>query len=171
MRAARRHARFIRRLEVECSANKENTRGISSNFSLGGLFIRTSRPFAPGTLLDLCIHLPNGRASKAKGLVKTAQKTALASLKNGMGIELIEKDLNYVTFIRSFGPDSPADTGEEAFSGEQDAPEKRAEAAGPGSAESFIIPCPHCGVKNRVKISKSSAGMKCGKCGSPLRAH
>ena len=87
-----------------------------------------------------------------------------------MGIELIAKDLNYVTFIKSFGPDSGADTGEEASSGKQEAPEERAETAGPGSAESIIIPCAHCGVKNRVKISKSSPGMKCGKCGSPLRA-
>jgi uncharacterized protein (TIGR02266 family) len=169
LRTERKHARFIRRLEVECSANNENTRGISSNFSLGGLFIRTNRPFTPGTLLDLHIHLPDGRASKAKGVVKTAQKTALASLKNGMGIELIEKDLNYVTFIRSFGPDSRVDTGEEALSGKQEAPEEHTETAGRENAESFIIPCAHCGVKNRVKLSRSSPGMRCGKCGSPLR--
>jgi hypothetical protein len=168
LRDPRKHARFIKRLEVECSANQEYSRGISSNFSLGGLFIRTNRPFTCGTLVDLNIHLPDGESAKAKGVVKTAQKTALASLKNGMGIELVEKDLNYVTFIKSLGPDALVENGAAAFTEKQAAAEGTA-TPGPGSAEFIIIPCSHCGVKNRVRISKSSPGMKCGKCGNPLR--
>jgi ribosomal protein S27E len=169
LRNLRRHERFIRRLEVECSARDENTRGISSNFSLGGLFIRTNRPFSPGTLVDLNIHLPDGGAAKATGRVKTAQKTALASLKNGMGIEIIEKDLNYVTFIKSLGADSRVETGEAASTRKRETPGDSTVTPDSGSAEFFIIPCPHCGVRNKVRTSRSSPGMKCGKCGNPLR--
>lgn len=168
MRGTRRHTRFIKRLEVECSANGESSRGISSNFSLVGLFMRTNRPFAPGSLVDLLIHLPDGTMAKAKGLVKMAQKTPLASLKNGMGIELIEKDSNYVTFIRSLLQDSPDDAGKKPIVEKEGTRAKSPPMPESVSADYFIVPCSHCGVKNKVRKSRGSPGVKCGKCGAPL---
>ncbi len=32
----------------------------------------------------------------------------------------------------------------------------------------LIVPCPSCGVKNRIPQSKINLGPKCGKCGSPI---
>lgn len=104
----RKQKRFIRRCEVEFTADNLTLRGISSDFSLTGLFIRTSHPFAPGTLVDIVIHLPGGLISRVKGTAVRALKTStgmvmgtpVKSLKNGMGIDLTEKDANYLHHIR-----------------------------------------------------------------------
>lgn len=168
MRSTRKHERFIKRLEVECSASDQSSRGISSNFSLGGLFMRSNRPFAPGTLVDLLIHLPDGTVSKAKGVVKMAQKTPLASMKNGMGIEITENDSNYVAFIRSLYPDSHDDSGENTLTEKDGAHAESGPISGSADSDFFIVACSHCGVKNRVRKARGSPGMKCGKCGGAL---
>lgn len=97
----RRHRRYIKRCEIEFSTNGTAYRGISSNFSLSGLFIKTSKPFAEDTLVDLIIHLPNGLISELKGIVRRAFRNPVNIQKNGMGIELTEKDSNYDDFINS----------------------------------------------------------------------
>ena len=103
----RKQKRFIRRCEVEFTADNLTLRGISSDFSLTGLFIRTNHPFAPGTLFDIIIHLPDGLISRVKGTAVRAAKTPtgrvmgtpVKSVKNGMGIELTEIDANYIHHI------------------------------------------------------------------------
>jgi hypothetical protein len=105
----RQHKRFIKRCEVEFIANDITHRGISSNFSLNGFFIRTNYPPAPDTILHIVIHLPDGSTSKVTGKVIRASKTLtgrvmgtpVKTLKNGMGVEIIEKDTNYLHFIKS----------------------------------------------------------------------
>jgi len=105
----RRHKRFRKRFETELRADATTHRKICSNLSLNGLFISTNRPFPPDTILDIVIHLPNGSTSKLKGRVIRKLKTPagkvigthLKSLKNGMGVEIIENDANYLEFIRS----------------------------------------------------------------------
>ena len=105
----RQQKRFVRRCEVEFTADKLTIRGISSDFSLEGLFIRTNHPLPAGTILDMLIHLPGGEISKVKGKAVRAAKTPIGkvmgtpikSLKNGMGIEIIEKDDHYLHLIRS----------------------------------------------------------------------
>jgi ribosomal protein S27E len=130
--------------------------------------MRTNRPFSPGSLVDLLIHLPDGTIAKAKGLVKMAQKTPLASLKNGMGIELIEKDTNYVTFIQSLLQDSPDDAGKTTIVEKEGTRAKSPPMPESVSADFFIVPCSLCGVKNKVRRSRGSSGVKCGKCGATL---
>lgn len=84
-------------------------RGISSDFSLFGLFIRTNFPMRRDTVLDLTIHLPDGTISKLKVKVIRAWRTAIGKVigtpvraaKNGMGVEILRKDANYLHFIRS----------------------------------------------------------------------
>jgi hypothetical protein len=94
---------------VEFTSDGLTLRGISSDFSLKGLFIRTNHPYVPGTIFDIVIHIPDGSVSKIKGKAVRALKTPTGlvlgtptkSLKNGMGIEIIEKDANYLHLIRS----------------------------------------------------------------------
>ena len=96
----RQDKRYTSRCEIEFSMNGTTYRGISSNLSLNGLFIRTRKPFTPDTAIDLIAHLPNGLTSKLKGITRRAIKNPLDN-QNGMGIELIEKDSNYFDYINS----------------------------------------------------------------------
>ncbi|MDA8084901.1 MAG: PilZ domain-containing protein [Nitrospiraceae bacterium] len=162
----RRHSRFVRRLETEFSAAGQSYRAISSDFSCSGLFIRTNHAFPPGTILDISVHLPDGETSVLQGRVRRALKTTVVSLKNGMGVELIEKDAFYNKFML-------------IFTGECEEPEPKlrpiepqpepAKAVEP-PPDSMIIACAACGVKNKVRVERLPQGPKCGKCGAPLPA-
>ena len=82
---------------------------ISRDFALNGLFIVTDSPRAPGTLLEIKIHLPNGSISRLVGKVMRFFRTfrgndmgmPVQEAEDGMGVEIIEKDMNYLHFIRS----------------------------------------------------------------------
>jgi hypothetical protein len=93
--------------------------------------------------------MPDGKTSSLKGHVRRTVKTPLSS-KNGMGVELIEKDAAYINFLKSFTEETETDT-------EKITP-----------PEFQIISCPNCGVKNKVSSEKLSLGPKCGRCGTPL---
>lgn len=149
---------------MEFSANDQICRGISSNFSLGGIFIRTNYPFAPGTTVHLIIHLPDGKDSRVKGVVKTAVKTPLAALKNGMGLEITEKDSNYVDFVqKELESDKERSEGP---TGKGSAPVR---TSGMTDPQYMIVTCAQCGVKNRVRRSRISLGVQCGKCSAILK--
>ena len=162
----RKHDRFVRRLETEFSGEGKNYRGISSDLSRSGLFIRTNHAFAPGTIIDILIHLPDGTSSKLKGTVRRALKTSVVSLKNGMGIELIEKDGFYAKFLDTFPSDEEGTAQQTA--GETQRPETIREVPKPAPAEYKIVVCSHCNVRNRVSSSRGAFGSKCGRCGHPL---
>jgi uncharacterized protein (TIGR02266 family) len=104
MRQQRKHKRIVKRLETEFSAGGSDFRGISSDLSEGGLFVRTSKPFAPDTLVDLTIHLPGNMVTRLKGRVRWAIKIGQMSAKNGMGIEIIESDQNFVNLLNTLLP-------------------------------------------------------------------
>ena len=97
----RRWNRFTKRLETKFSSGGISYTGISSNLSQGGLFIRTQRGFVPGTAIDIELVMPDGSISLLKGLVKNVSKTPMPTLRNGMGVELIEKDSTYINFLNS----------------------------------------------------------------------
>jgi hypothetical protein len=101
-RSKRGHQRCIKRLEVKFSSDNKFFTGISSDLSENGLFIRTQKGFAPGTAIDIKIFLPDGKTSVIKGIVKRTIKSSISALKNGMGIEIIEKDKSYINFLNSF---------------------------------------------------------------------
>jgi len=102
--------RFSDRLKISFDVNGIVYRGLSSNFSLDGLFIRTNHSFPPDNMLDIIIYLPNDLTSHLKGkVVRTSNETLRAVSGNargyaekGIGIEIIEKDSLYLHFIRSF---------------------------------------------------------------------
>ncbi len=152
----RRHKRYTKRIETEFSSGDMLFRGISSDLSEKGLFIRTQHGFVPGTTVNIKLRLPDGATSQLKGVVKRTVKTHLHLVKNGMGIEITESDSAYVRFVREeligipFNATNPSDVVEE-------------------QAEAFVIRvCPACGIKNRVKVAALSMKPRCGKCGSSL---
>lgn len=149
-RGYQRHPRFTKRLEVRFTSGGLSFTGILSNLSESGLFIRTNRGFAPGTVIDIELVMPDGKKSFLKGSVIRTIKTPLASLKNGMGVELIEKDETYINFLKSFVEEKETDT------------------VNITPTEFQIISCPNCGVKNKVSKEKLPLGPKCGRCGTPL---
>ncbi|MDA8104638.1 MAG: PilZ domain-containing protein [Nitrospiraceae bacterium] len=161
----RRHQRFVRRLETEFSAEGKNYRAISSDLSCSGLFIRTNHAFTPGTILDIVIHLPDGTSAMLKGRVCRALKTPVVSLKNGMGIELIERDAHYSRFMRTFTGECEEETAPRA---KPETPETIREMPKPAQDEFLIVVCGQCNVKNRVNKSRIASGPLCGKCGRPL---
>lgn len=164
----RRHERFIRRLETEFTAENKNYRGISGNLSINGLFLRTNHAFAPGTILDITMHLPDGKTAHLKGKVMRALKTPIVSLKNGMGIELIENDSHYINFMKSFSPDEQEEIAADEIKPDTEPYTKMEKTTESASPDFLIISCPECSVKNKVHQSKISLYPKCGKCGSLL---
>lgn len=97
----RRHPRFIKRLTASFFVDHERFRGISSDLSERGLFIRTSRGLAVNTPIDIELLLPNNRVSFLKGIVRRTVRTPISSIKNGMGIEITEKDEIFTDFVKS----------------------------------------------------------------------
>ncbi len=162
-RGYKRNPRFTKRLEISFSSGVHSFRGILSNISENGLFIRTNRGFAPGTMVDLELVLPDQKISHLKGIVRRTIKTPLTTMKNGMGIELIERDRNYIDFFNEF----IKETGFEDDYSENEEKNYVEEKQNP-PPEFLIISCPNCGVKNKVSYQKISLSPKCGKCGALL---
>lgn len=90
-----REKRLYRRFEVECevefTANGTVYTGIIQDISLNGLSIRTEHQFTPNTILDIVIELPGNKTSTLKG-------KAIRTIKNGVGVEIIEKDSDYLHY-------------------------------------------------------------------------
>lgn len=103
MRPVRKHKRIIKRLEIEFSSRGSSFRSISSDISRDGLFVRTSRPFAVDTEVEMILHLPDNAVSRLAGRVRWAVKKASASAKGGMGIEITERDRLFDDYLDSLG--------------------------------------------------------------------
>jgi hypothetical protein len=104
----RQRKRLQKSCEVDFCANTETYRGVSDNFSIDGLFIRTDDLLAPQSVVSMIVHLPDGSTSKLKGRVRRVHKVSYdiakssgQTFKCGMGIEIIEKDSNYIAFFLS----------------------------------------------------------------------
>lgn len=111
MAEKRKLKRGVRRCETEFTSDGVSNRGIASNFTADGLFLRTSRPVPPESTIDLKVYLPDGKVARLRGKVRWAAKppkgrvfqaaARSASAKNGMGIEIQEKDGDYDLFVKS----------------------------------------------------------------------
>lgn len=144
--------RFIRRLEIEFSGAGIEGRGITSDLSKRGVFIRTQKVIPIGTILDMKIRLPDGRSSSLKGIVRRAVKIPFftSEVKNGIGVEIIENDAIFNELLDELDIEKR----------DKDIDEKRST----GSEDFIITTCPSCGVKNKVPISKFSMTPRCGRC-------
>ena len=77
--------------------------------SLDGLFIKTRKPLALEKIIEMMVHLPDGSTSKLTGIVTRATREPYSLIleragipsKDGMGIQLIVKDANYLNFVTS----------------------------------------------------------------------
>ncbi len=150
-REAKRH---VRRLEAEFESAGFSGRGVTSDISKKGVFIRTHKALAPGTPVTVRIHLNDGRVSVIKGIVKRSIKIPMyaSDIKNGMGIEIIERDDLFDELIKTFE--------QEQLTNKDDRQDEQ--------RDFIIITCPSCGVKNKVPASKISLGPRCGKCRASL---
>ncbi len=165
-REYKRDKRVTKRLEVTFCSGGQCLRGILSNVSVSGLFIRTSRGFAPGTTLDIELMLPDNTVSVLKGIVRRTIKNPVTTMKNGMGVELTHWDAKYHNFIKAFLDGVGPETEQEI----EISPKPEAEPEKPPVPEFQIVGCPNCGAKNKVLNNKLSLGPKCGKCGTLLPA-
>jgi hypothetical protein len=102
----RKHKRIQRSCKVEFCSNShgEAYRGVSENFSVDGLFIRSDNLLPLKTAVSITVYLPDGATSKLEGSVRrvyTMSYDAAASEQAGMGIEIMKRDSNYMKFFLS----------------------------------------------------------------------
>ena len=105
----RRQKRFAKRCTAEFTSDGQSCLGLCRNLSLDGLFIKTKKPRTLEKIIELIVHLPDGSTSKLTGKVKRATREPHSLIleragipsKDGMAIQLIEKDANYLNFVES----------------------------------------------------------------------
>jgi hypothetical protein len=95
----RKHERFNKSLVAQVVANDVRLFVITSDLSKSGLFIRSKRCFAPDTVVDIEIATSDNMVSFLKGIVRRTADT-FGSMNNGMGVEIIEKDVAYSHFLK-----------------------------------------------------------------------
>jgi hypothetical protein len=154
----RQNKRFMKRCDIEFVSDGTVYKGISGDFALNGLFIRTRYPKAPGTILDIIIHLPDGSTSKLRGRVMRFRiGTPMQTANNGMGIEITESDARYLDLIRSLlaasGKDWPCRTGIMKQEYKEATPVPRASKCGAGQGDIYgepQSPSRQAGEKNKT---------------------
>jgi hypothetical protein len=96
----RKQPRFVKRLETRIISDNISFWSISSDLSECGLFIKTNRDFNIETPLEIELSLPGNVVSLLKGVVRRTLDPPV-STENGMGVEIIEKDINYIHYLKS----------------------------------------------------------------------
>ena len=109
----RNHPRFIKMLETRISIDQTSFWSISGDLSESGLFIRTNRGYNVGTPIDIELSLPGNRVSFLKGIVRRTIRTPIPTMRNGMGIEIIEKDEIFRDFVKSISQERKENVVEE----------------------------------------------------------
>lgn len=101
----RRHKRVVKRLLVKFGVSDTNTVGFTSDVSPAGMFIRTNKGLPPETVINISLEIPSGDIIILKGIVKRVIKYSSqlgGIMKNGMGIQLLENNENYLRFLKDF---------------------------------------------------------------------
>jgi PilZ domain len=97
----RKEHRVPKRLYVQLSTETKVFWGLLNDFSENGLFIKCNRDFPIGTTIDIEIFMPDKSTSVLKGIVRRKMDMPESYRKCGLGIELIRKDVRYMTFLAS----------------------------------------------------------------------
>ncbi len=105
----RRQKRFAKHCTAAFTFEGQSYIGLCRNLSLDGLFIKTRKPLTLEKIIELIVHLPDGSTSKLTGRVTKATREPHSLIleragihsKDGMAIQLIEKDANYLNFVKS----------------------------------------------------------------------
>ena len=97
----RRDRRLHTKLYVNLKSGSMTVPGLLCDVSERGLFIKCTRDFAMGAVLDIEIFMPDNTDSVVKGRVTRKIELSETYRKHGVGIELIEKDVRYIRFVES----------------------------------------------------------------------
>ncbi len=97
----RKCSRFIVKLPVDVKSDDSVVSGVSVRISDKGLFIRSQKSFQTGMNVDIKLHISEETSCALKGVVRYSRKLNVLKQKNGMGIELTEKDQKYQELIDS----------------------------------------------------------------------
>ena len=100
------YERFATCFEIEYCSNGQTYKGISRDLSLTALSIETDNFLDSNSVVDMLIYLPNGATSKLRGRIRRILQESFsgqdtATSKWGMGLQIMEKDLNDSRFITS----------------------------------------------------------------------
>jgi Tfp pilus assembly protein PilZ len=92
--------RKIKRVSITFTDGNDKHQGTSSDFSFTGLFIRTRKPFPPGTQLNMILEIDNDKELLLSGTVMRATKTRVVDFKNGMGVKISPITEEYKNFLK-----------------------------------------------------------------------
>ncbi len=84
----RQFTRKIKRLTITFTDGVKEHSGVSSDFSSNGIFIRTRKPFKPGTSLKMVLEINENKKIELTGIVARAIKFGTMVIKDGMGVRL-----------------------------------------------------------------------------------
>ena len=97
----RKFKRFGQILLVRIHAGESLSCGIMSDVSQNGMFIRSEGVFKENTIVSIELVLPDNRVSSLTGRIKRKKKIPGSNWLFGTGIELMEKDSTFRTFMQS----------------------------------------------------------------------
>ncbi len=171
--------RYMRRIEAEFTVNGRTIRGISSNISAHGIFIRTHTPMTVGSTANIELIFPDGTRSSISGTVRRSTRTSFAMVKNGMGVELTSRDARFIELLAELGvygeaeTDAPPEAAPEPAMATLDAPhapDPHTPEPPPAEPEYIIVDCQACGTKNRVRLDRVGILLpRCGRCKAELQ--
>jgi hypothetical protein len=98
----RKDERFSTKLYVKLSSGSLTSWGVLCDISENGLFIKSNRDFSTDALIDIEIFMPDKSISLLRGIVRRITQQPDLNRKFGIGIEIIEKDMIYKHFLKSF---------------------------------------------------------------------
>jgi hypothetical protein len=96
----RKHQRLNKSLVAQVVANDIRLFVITSDLSKNGIFIRSKRCFAADNMVDIEIATSDNMVSILKGVVRRTVDSS-GGMNNGMGVEIVEKDVSYILFLKS----------------------------------------------------------------------
>jgi hypothetical protein len=97
----RKEHRLSKQLYVALRLESKMFQGVLNDISENGLFIKCNRDFPIGAVIDIEIFMPDKNNSLLKGVVRRKIETPDSQRKFGLGIEIIKKDIRYITFVVS----------------------------------------------------------------------
>ncbi len=92
--------RKIKRISIMFTDGNIENQGTSSDFSFTGLFIRTRKPFPPGTQLKMILAIDTDKELVLTGMVTRATRTRVVDFKNGMGVKINPISEEYKNFLK-----------------------------------------------------------------------
>lgn len=118
MSEKRRAKRKINRIRIRFGEGKCDKTAFTSNLSATGFFIRTNRPYPPGTILQFEVQNTNGKVVLLNGRVVHASRapSQISRVRrSGMGILLMDKSEEYLDFLKNLKRNVPEEAPEETF--------------------------------------------------------